>query len=139
MSNWDKRLNCLFWISWATIVQLFIIGTHLCNVLTAWATLHKPLLSPPGQSLSLPPPQNKNKWIHPVIFEPQPKIQLTQSSYKVAFFLDYQPISWRTLIILHIFRDLYIRSNPFRSPPYWTVQLSKNPLTQKYVDITLWM
>ena len=59
------------------MVQLILIGSLLCNVLIAWATLHKLLLSSPGQSLSLPPPQNKNKWVHPVIFEPQSKIQLT--------------------------------------------------------------
>ena len=53
--------------------------------------LHKLPTSPPGQSLSLPPPQNKNKWAHPAIFEQQPKIQLTQSSYKVTSFLDFQP------------------------------------------------
>ena len=73
------------------MVLLIIIGSLLCNVLIAWTTLHKPLLPPPGQSLSLPPPQNKNKWVHPVIFKPRPKIQLTQSSYKVTSFLDYQP------------------------------------------------
>ena len=73
------------------MVPLFLIGSLLCNVLLAWDTLHKPLLPPPGQSLSSPPPQNKNKWVHPVIFERQPKIQLTQSSYKVTSFLDFQP------------------------------------------------
>ena len=59
------------------MVLLIIIGSLLCNVLIAWATLHKALLPPPGQSLSLPPPLKKYKWVHPVIFEPQPKIQLT--------------------------------------------------------------
>ena len=38
-----------------------------------------------------PLPQNKNKWVHPVIFEPQPMVQLTWSSYKVTSFLDFQP------------------------------------------------
>ena len=38
-----------------------------------------------------PPTPNKNEWVHPVIFEPQPKIQLTQSFYKVTSFLDFQP------------------------------------------------
>ena len=52
--------------------------------------LHKPFLSTPGQTLSSPLPQ-KNEWVHSVIFEPQPKIQLTQSSYKVTSFLDFQP------------------------------------------------
>ena len=70
---------------------LIIMGSLLCNVLIAWATLHKPLLPPPGQSLSSPPPQNKNKWVHSVIFEPQPKIQLTQLSSKVTSFLNFQP------------------------------------------------
>ena len=73
------------------MVLLVLIGSLLCNVLLAWATLHKPFLPPPGQTLSSPPPQNKNKWVHPVILEPQPKIQLTQSSYKVTSFLDFQP------------------------------------------------
>ena len=73
------------------MVQLVLIGSLLCNVLIAWGTLHKLLLPPPGPSLSSPPPQNKNKWVHPVIFEPQPKIQLTLSSYKVTSFLDFQP------------------------------------------------
>ena len=73
------------------MVLLILIGSLLCNVLLAWATLHKPLLPCPGQTLSSPPPQNKKKWVHPVIFEPQPKIQLTQSSYKVTSFLDFQP------------------------------------------------
>ena len=53
--------------------------------------LHKPFLPPPGQTLSSPPPQNKNEWVHPVIFELQPKMQLTQSSYKVTSFHDFQP------------------------------------------------
>ena len=73
------------------MVLLILIGSLMYNVLIAWAMLHKPLLPPPGQSLSFPTPQNKNKWAHPVIFEPLPKIQLTQLSYKVTFFLDFQP------------------------------------------------
>ena len=73
------------------MVPLVLIGSLLCNVLLAWATLHKPFLPLPGQTLSLPPSQNKNKWVHLGIFELQPKIQLTQSSYKVTSILDFQP------------------------------------------------
>ena len=73
------------------MVPLILIGSLLCNVLLAWATLHKPFLPLPGQTLSLPLPQNKNEWMHLVIFEPQLKIQLTHSSYKVTSFLDFQP------------------------------------------------
>ena len=49
-------------------------GYIMCNVLLALATLQQPYIS---KTLSSPPPQNKNKWVHSVIFEPQPKIQLT--------------------------------------------------------------
>ena len=76
------------------MAQYILIGSLLCNVLITWATLQEPSMSTHGQPLSsvlLPPPQNQNKWVHPVIFEPQPKIQLTWSSYKVTSFLDFQP------------------------------------------------
>ena len=49
-------------------------GCLMCNVLLAWATLQQPYMS---KTLLSPPPENKNEWIHLVIFEPQPQIQLT--------------------------------------------------------------
>ena len=67
---------------------LMLLGYLMCNVLLAWAALQQPYIS---KTLSSPPPQNKNKLVHSVIFKPQPKIQLTQSSYKVTSFLDFQP------------------------------------------------
>ena len=67
------------------MVLLILIVSLLCNVLFSMGyALHKPFLPPPGQTLSSLPPQNKNEWVHPVIFELQPKIQLTRSSYKVT-------------------------------------------------------
>ena len=73
------------------MVPLALFGYLMCNVLLAWATLHQPYISTPRQTLSSPLPQNKNEWVHLVIFEPQLKIQLTRSSYKVTSFLDFQP------------------------------------------------
>ena len=73
------------------MVPLTIFGYLVCNVLLAWATLHQPYISTPKQALSSPLPQNKNESVHSVIFEPQPKIQLTRSTYKVTSFLDFQP------------------------------------------------
>ena len=73
------------------MAPLVLFGYLMCNVLLAWATLHKPYFPNPRQTLSSPPPQNKNDWVHSVIFEPQPKIQLTRSSYKITSFLDFQP------------------------------------------------
>ena len=73
------------------MVPLALFGYLMCNVHLAWATLHQPYISTPRQTLSSPLPQNKNEWVHLVIFEPQWKIQLTRSSYKVTSFLDFQP------------------------------------------------
>ena len=67
---------------------LMLLGYLMCNVLLAWATLQQPYLS---KTLSSPPPRNPYKWTHSIIFEPQPQIQLTRSSYKVTSFLDFQP------------------------------------------------
>ena len=71
---------------------LMLLGYLMCNVLLAWAMLQQPYIS---KTLSSPPPQNKNDWVHLVIFEPQLKIQLTRSSYKVTSFLDFQPFFTR--------------------------------------------
>ena len=60
----------------------------LGNILLVWAMLQRPYLS---KTLLSPPPQNKNDWVHSVIFEPQQKMQLTCSSYKITSFLDFQP------------------------------------------------
>ena len=59
------------------MIPLAIFGYLMCNVLLAWATLLQPYISTPKQALSSPLPQNKNEWVHSVILEPQPKIQLT--------------------------------------------------------------
>ena len=60
---------------------------YLGNILLTWATLQQPYMS---KTLSAPPPQNKNDWVHSVIFEPQPKMLLTRSTYKITSFLDFQ-------------------------------------------------
>ena len=70
------------------MMTFMLIGfTHfLGKILLAWAMLQQPYVT---KSLSSPPPQNKNDWVHSVIFEPQPKMQLTRSSYKITSFLDF--------------------------------------------------
>ena len=67
---------------------LMLLGYLMCNVLLAWAMLQQPYIT---KTLSSPPAQNRNDWVHSVIFEPQLKILLTQSSYKITSFLDFQP------------------------------------------------
>ena len=58
------------------------------NILLTLATLQQPYTS---KTLSASPPQNKNDWVHSVIFEPQPKMLLTRSTYKITSFLDFHP------------------------------------------------
>ena len=66
-------ITCLFILGILdTMVLLMSLGYLMCNVLLAWATLQQPYIS---KTLSSSPPQNKNDWVHLVIFEPQPKIQ----------------------------------------------------------------
>ena len=58
------------------------------EILLTWATLQQPYMS---KTLSASPLQNKNDWVHSVIFEPQPRMLLTHSTYKITSFLDFQP------------------------------------------------
>ena len=51
----------------------------------------QPVFVPSPTGLSDAPPENKQHWLHPVIFEPQNKIQLTRSTYQVTTFLDFAP------------------------------------------------
>ena len=59
------------------MAQHIPIGSLLCNILITLAALQEPTMPTHGQTLSLPQPQNQNKWVHPFVFKPQPKIQLT--------------------------------------------------------------
>ena len=51
----------------------------------------QPIFVPSAAELSDAPPENKQDWLHPVIFEPQNKIQLARSTYQVTTFLDFAP------------------------------------------------
>ena len=69
--------------------MILIYGIILFReILLTWATLQQPYMS---RALLAPPPQNKNDWVHSVIFEPQLKMLLTHSTYKITSFLDFQP------------------------------------------------
>ena len=69
------KIACLFILGIPnTMALLMLLGYLICDVLLAWVMLQQPYIS---KTLSSPPPQNKNDWVHSVIFEPQPKIQLT--------------------------------------------------------------
>ena len=55
------------------------------------AQAEQPLFVSSATELSDTPPENRQEWLHPVIFEPQNKIQLTRSTYQVTTFLDVAP------------------------------------------------
>ena len=106
---------------------LVLLGCLMCNVLLAWATLQQPYFS---RTLSSLPPRNPNKWTHSIIFEPQPQIQLTCSSYKVTSFLDFQPFLqgfqnvknyldqlWIDIQNLYHFQYLFVPTTPIPMEP----------------------
>ena len=55
----------------------------------AVAQVERPLFVSSANELSDTPLENRQEWLHPVIFEPQNKIQLTHSTYQVTTFLDF--------------------------------------------------
>ena len=55
-------------------------------VLIVVAQVEWPLFVSSATELSDTPPENRQEWLHPVIFEPQNKIQLTHSTYQVTTF-----------------------------------------------------
>ena len=124
------------------MTQHILIGSLLCNVLITWAILQKPSIPSPGQPLSLPLHQNKNKWVHPVIFEPQPKIHLTQSSYKVTSFLDFQPFLKGFQAVYQYLEDFkkdlnnpkYIQKLVYENAPMQITPLSNETLIHKYFN-----
>ena len=108
---------------------LTLLGYLVCNVLLAWATLQQPYIS---KTLLAPPPRNSNKWVHSVIFEQQPKIQLTCSSYKVTSFLDFQPFLQSNQSVNKYLNDLWTDIN---NPSYfWHLLI---PFAHVLIDPTI--
>ena len=59
------------------------------EILLTWATLQQSYMS---KTLLAPPPQNRNDWVHSVIFEPQLRMLLTRSTYKITSFFRFPAI-----------------------------------------------
>ena len=76
-----RRSNLSFQTSKLILLLYFILGTSFAvmillyrivlfaDILLTWATLQQPYIS---KTLSAPLSQNKNDWVHSVLFEPQP-------------------------------------------------------------------
>ena len=77
------------------MVPLTIFGYLMCNVLLAWVTLHQPYILTSKQTLSLPPPQNKNEWIHSVIFRTTTKNSIDMIFIQSDTFSGFLTISER--------------------------------------------
>ena len=106
--------------------MILIYGIVLLgDILLTWAMVQQPYKS---KTLLAPPPQNKNDWVHSVIFEPQPRMLLTRSTYKITSFLDFQPFlqGFQTVdtyiknLMIDIANPAYFRRlvAPFHNTPF---------------------
>ena len=86
------------------------------------AASQSPLAGDDTGSRSPNSPLNKQEWVHPVIFEPQSKIHLTRSSYKLTTCVDFSPFLagfQRVRDYLTEFkRDLNTPNHPFQDSQY---------------------
>ena len=108
--------------------------------------LEQPVFVPLAAELSDAPPENKQEWLHPVIFEPQNKIQLTCSTCQVTTFLDFAPfmvlVMYKTTsnvlkqmsLILPTFPRLNIKALIRVLHPYWMSRIWKPLCSQLIVD-----
>ena len=62
--------------------------TYFATVLLS-AVSQSPVAGDDATARSPNPPLNEQEWVHPIIFEPQNKIRLTCSSYKLTMFVDF--------------------------------------------------
>ena len=102
-------------------------------VLIAVAQAEQPLFVSLATELSDTPPENRQEWLHPVIFEPQNKIQLTRSTYQVTTFLDFAPF-------VNGFNNVrnYIKNfkKDIHDPAYFSMirHMSTNPCVSPLLD-----
>ena len=102
------------------------------------ATSYHPLDNP----YPCTPPQNKKKWVHPVIFEPQPKIQLTQLLYKVTSFLNFQPFLKGFKSVYQYLEDLmkdlnnpgYLQRLIYLVKTFWITSLLNESTIQEFFN-----
>ena len=106
--------------------------------------LEQPVFVPSAAELSDAPPENKQEWLHPVIFEPQDEIQLTRSTYQVTTFLDFAPFmngfsnvqnyikSFKADVSNPTFPRLNIKARIWVLHPYWMSRIWK-PLCSQLI------
>ena len=95
-------------------------------VLIKVAQVEQPTFVPSAAELSDAPPENKQDWLHPVIFEPQNKIQLTHSTYQVTTFLDFAPFISGFNNVQNYIRDF---KNDVSNPAYFAKIIHKSTNT----------
>ena len=101
--------------------------------LTMVVKAEQPLFVSLATELSDIPPENRQEWLHPVIFEPQNKKQLTRSTYQVTTFLDFAPF-------VNGFNNVqnYIKNfkKDIHDPDYFSLIMHKsmNPHTSPLLD-----
>ena len=94
--------------------------------LTMVVKVEQSLFVSSATELSDKPPKNRQEWLHPVIFEPQNKIQLTRSTYQVTTFLDFTPFVNRFNNLQNYIKDF---KKDIYNPEYFSLimHMSTNP------------
>ena len=97
----------------ATLLWMMYFATVLLSVVS-----QSPLEGDDASTRLPNPPLNEQEWVHPIIFEPQHKIRLTNSLYKLTTFVDFAPFLagfQRVRDYLTAFKkDLDTPSHPFQ-------------------------
>ena len=91
-------------------------------VLTVVAKVEQPLFVSLATELS-DTPENRQEWLHPVIFEPQNKIQLTHSTYQVTTFLDFAPFANRFNNVQNYIKNF---KKDIHDPDYFSLIMHKS-------------
>ena len=98
------------------MVPLVLLGYLLCNVLLAWATLHKPFYQPLDKPYPHLHHKTKMNGCIQLFLNHNQKIQLIKSSYKVTSFLDFLPFLKGFQSVNQYLRDL---TEDINNPEYF--------------------
>ena len=101
--------------------------------LTMVVKAEQPLFVSLATELSDIPPENRQEWLHPEIFEPQNKIQLTRSTYQVTTFLDFAPFVNGFNNVQNYIKDF---KKDIHDPDYFSLIMHKstNPCASPLLD-----
>ena len=87
-------IKAIIWIGMLTIEQTALAKTSSATTTMTYTTRPSPTLSPEKeleQWMSPSHAEHESKYIESVIYEPQPKVVLSRSTYKITSFIEFAP------------------------------------------------